>query len=177
MGRWATVIGGADEGRVSSLWMLVAALRGRGLSVGGVIQELNQDLDAVDIRSGAVKRLARKATEPTLCSWGFDDEAFASVAGWLEGHDFDVVVLPAARLEAAGRGHRPTIDAALAGRPVVVLAISRSQLANVALELDEPVAALELPAGSASIEAFADRLERVATGLATGGTPAPLVSG
>ena len=156
---WAAIVGRSRDGRVEVITALVEHLLRRGKSVGGVLQVPTDDgYDLVDLAGGGRVRLAERSPNPEMCDWAFQPEAFKVARGWAEG-PFDVVILPAARLESAGRGHWATIAAALAEPAgAVVLCIPPQVLPRIALDLPDPIAGLELPVELEAVAEFAATL-------------------
>jgi hypothetical protein len=101
---------------------LCGRLRERGLRVGGFVQPDARDRDGElagwdleNLASGARSALARRSVDPVLCDYAFDSEAFARARRWLEASGDDIFIVHAVgKLEAAGRGHWPALEAALA---------------------------------------------------------------
>lgn len=177
-GRWVAVVGGSREGRDAALDTLVARWRARGVPLSGFRprdgdrrdeQGKPLELYLEDLASGARVPLGTvDPTAPDVCSYRFDAEAFATAARWCEETRGGLVVLAGlGPLEAAGRGHAPLVHAVLTGDgdAVAVLSIRRDALAAIALELPDPLAALELPADEAALERFGREVEG-ALGLA-----------
>lgn len=161
------MVGNGRDGRGAVVEALVAALAGAGARVGGFVQRTRWSGDVIEgydlVRAGTdeVLPLAREDVEsPELCRWTFAEDAFDVARRWVLEGDEDVVFVEAGRLEAAKRGHWETLIGALEARPWTVLAIRRGVLASVALELPDPVDAIELPASEGDIERFLARVRQ-----------------
>ena len=179
IGRWAALVGGAREGRDATIDLLVEQWRSDGLAVGGFRPRDGQEHDdrgkplsmfLEDLHGGARVPLAvTDPTAPDVCSYRFDEAAFAAARQWCAAPGLDVVLLGGlGPLEAAGRGHAPLIRAIVTEpHPALpVLAIRRDALAAIALQLPDPVADLELPAATGTVAAFARQVERAVRGQA-----------
>ncbi|MEZ4340450.1 MAG: DUF2478 domain-containing protein [Sandaracinaceae bacterium] len=163
-GRWIAVIGSGRDGRVAVIEAMARALSRAGARLGGFVQRTRWTDDAIEgydlvhPSTGEAEALAREdGTAPELCRWSFDEDAFARARQWTLDGELDVVFVEAGRLEAAKRGHWPTLMGALAARSLTVLSIRRGVLASVALELPDPIDAIELPAGADEVERFVAR--------------------
>lgn len=166
-GRWIAVIGNGRDGRAEVAEATARVLLAAGARLGGFLQRTRRVGDAIEgydlvhPATGATEPLAREDAEsPELCRWSFDDAAFARARRWTLEGDGDVVFVEAGRLEAAKRGHWPTLMGALATRPLTVLSIRRGVLASVALALPDPIDAIELPAPADEVERFVARVRR-----------------
>lgn len=164
-GRWIAIVGAGRDGRADVVETLAERLRGEGVSVGGFLQRTVRDVrdeivgyDVVRVPSGEARPLARESAEPELCRWSFDAETFATARGWTCERPLDAAFVEAGRLEAAERGHWPTILEALRRQPLTILCVRRGVLAGVALKLPDPIDGLELPAGEADVVSFHDRV-------------------
>lgn len=166
MARWALIGGPNGERRGACVLKVVEALRGRGLEVGGFVQE--RDLDEKGRRRQRVTRLttgesaalmtrgvgARRPTDVRYCNLTFDPDAFERAHAWMaeDAATRRVLVLAeAGSLEAAGEGHAAALRTALAREDVVVvLAVQPRHLFYVMerFGLGAPVAAVESPAAS-----------------------------
>ncbi len=162
--RWAAIVGREKTGRVRAVWSLVDALRGIGVSVGGVVQQRASggDIDIVDIVTGRCRRLAGTSPDPDVCDWGFEADVFAEVRALLSDTHTEVLFVHAGRVEAQGRGHWATVCDVLERDVLVVLCMPPSSLARIALDLPDPIAALELPADESDVDWFVDELQRLA---------------
>jgi len=176
-GRWAALVGGSREGRDGAIDALISQWRTDGLVVGGFRSCDGDDRDEQgkplsmflqDVSTGARVPLAvTDPTTPDVCSYRFDEAAFATARRWCETAGLDVVVLGGlGPLEAAGRGHASLVRAVVTqpSAALPVLAIRRDALAAIALSLPDPVADLELPASSGTVAAFARQVERAVRG-------------
>jgi nucleoside-triphosphatase THEP1 len=184
MTRWALLSGPRGTGKSSRAARIARELEGRGLTVGGVVQEaIERDgarVGYVARRVGAAARGAGAADEVVLarkgapdaggadvafCSFVFDSDAFARAREWvaLAARDADVVVVDEiSKLEVAGQGHHDAVRDALGGRALPLLVVRADQLFGVVerFELDEPVAVLESVDDDA-LASFVDALARV----------------
>lgn len=170
MNPWIALVGARDDGRAVAAQAVLATLRGAGVRVGGFLQEritrgdeiLGYDL--IDLGGGARVPLARPSPRPRICSWGFDEQAFARAASWAL-RPADVTVIEAGRIEAAGEGHFPALLSTLRASPRVVLVSLRPNvLASIALALPDPADFVELPAEPEEVQALAQRcIDLVAT--------------
>lgn len=171
MAPWVAIVGTRESGKQGLVESLGRALAARGLRLGGVIQSpVMRDGEAVGydvLHVGGPERLplARPAGEPRICNWGFDAEAFEAARTWVLEAPGDAAVVEVGRLEAAGEGHWPTVQAALAREDrLVVLLLRPAVAASVGLRLPDPVAGIELPA---SVEEAASFVEDVAREVAS----------
>lgn len=163
---WIAVVGARQVGRSALVQRLGHALHDAGVPVGGFVQlpcvegdELS-GYDLVHITRGETVPLARESkTDPELCRWGFFDHAFETARRWTLADPHAVTFVEAGRLEAAERGHWPTLLASLGERPLTVVSIRPSVLASVALRLPDPIDAIELPADSDEVERFVARVK------------------
>ena len=165
--RWIAVVGAGRDGRADVLVELARALVTAGARVGGFLQKTRwsgdtiEGYDLVHPVSGERVALAREDHGvPELCRWTFSEAAFDAARQWTLEGEHDVVFVEAGRLEAAERGHWPTVARALAVQPLTVLSIRRGVLASVALRLPDPIDAIELPAGDHEVERFVARSRR-----------------
>lgn len=159
--RWAVVVGNAKTHRNETLDRLLPRLRATALSVGGVIQTpTDAGQHIVDLRGGGSMPLGvMNGKKADLCSWTFDDAAFAQAATWIgasAGVDA-LTFVPVGRLEGQGKGHWPALEAALQ-TGFVVLVVSPTLLPRWALTLPDPVAGLECPADDRALDAFVAEL-------------------
>jgi nucleoside-triphosphatase THEP1 len=157
--RWALIAGPRGTGKSSLAWRVVEALRARGVAVGGVIQDA---VEREGERTGYVARrvmtpgtaaIARRGTpeapgETAVCSFAFDEGAFAEVRGWLanDARPAGILVIDeVSKLEASGSGHHDAIVDSLASEALTILVVRADQLFFVMerFGLDEPVASLE----------------------------------
>lgn len=170
---WAAIVGRGRDGARDLVRRLVGELRAAGLKVGGVAQahvsedvdgdEVDRGFDLVDLDTGARLPLARVSATPELCDYVFDRAVFAEGVEWVT-REYDVVFLEVGKLEAAKKGHWPAVEGALRASPrVVVLTLRPDILASVVLDMEEPVAGLEVPFSEADVAEFLAELLRHAT--------------
>lgn len=180
--RLVVVEGAPGAGKTTAVAGLAAALRARGLAVGGVVQPALPEggeepgpgaprpgYDLEDLASGERRRFARRR-EGGARGFDFDDEAWAWAAARIvraqQGCDV-VIVDELGRLEAGGGGHVPSI-AALADRPgraAVLLGAVRDRCVEpLAAFVGEPALALRAPIDAAALEAAADEVARLVAG-------------
>lgn len=117
--------------------------RARGVRVAGVLQEATERdgervaYEAVRIAHPeervVVARRGPPATgETPICSFSFDDEAFARVAAWIAEDRAAVIVIDeVSKAESRGRGHAAAIRHALASDATVVLCVRADELVHV----------------------------------------------
>ncbi|MCC6648358.1 MAG: DUF2478 domain-containing protein [Polyangiaceae bacterium] len=187
MAAWALISGsrGVDKSRVAAA--VVAALTARGLTVGGVLQA---PLDPAGARQGHVavrvgsagERVAlgrrgapiegsRPGARRDFCGFVFDDDAFAEARGWVREASLrdDVVLIDeVSKVETARAGHHDAVQAALAGRAIVVLVVRAEQLFDVVerFSLGDALAILDAE-DDAARSAFVDAVARAARGDGT----------
>jgi len=182
MARWALI--SAEHGAEATACALevFARLTANGIQVGGFVQRKHVDeegrktFDVVRLRNQETAVLsggrvaAKGATEAFFCSGAFHDEGFEAARRWVEADAAfaDVLVVDGGRkLEAAGKGHGPTLERALClPDKVVLLCAKASQLFHLVerfgLEEASMVAALELPVDPQSIERFVGQVSQSA---------------
>lgn len=177
--RWALVTGtrGTDRGGLTA--GVLAALHRRGVAVGGFRQEVIDGADGeragYSLRHLTDGELVTVATRggpgcecgDRVCDYTFDPSILARSRDWIaaDAAAHPVLLIESInRLEIAGKGHAPAVEAALATGRIVVLAARAERVAAMVerFGLDEPVAALELGAGDGDVEQFADELCRAA---------------
>jgi len=169
--KWALIVGAKGSGKTTTVRAFVEAARARGVRVGGVIQEPVTDASGERVAYEAVRLtnevdrvvVARRGPvpggDPMICSFSFDDGAFARVRDWIAADRaaLDVVVIDeVSKAESRGRGHADAIADTLASNATVVLAVREDELVHVmtAFGLAEPVATLL--AGADGVAAFVD---------------------
>jgi nucleoside-triphosphatase THEP1 len=164
---WSAFVGAVRSDKHGFARWLARRLEAAGLRVGGFAQVvvhgaegeiLGWDIEC--LQTGERTALARQSPEPLLCSYAFDEQAFAVAAERLARAGKDVVIAEGlGKLEAAGRGHwravLRAIEDASPGAPHVVLGIRDTSLAAIALALPDPEAHVELPASEEAAEEFA----------------------
>lgn len=154
--RWAALVGRGSDGRDEAVEDIVAGLRRAGLSVGGLAQQRCGDgYEVVDLASGARCAVAYTSPTPEMCDLAFRHEVFDDLRHQMATQRYDVVIMPVGRLEARGAGHWPNIRDRLDDEDTLVILCLRPMiLAAVALDLPDPIEALELPAPGDRIAAF-----------------------
>lgn len=173
MNPWIAIAGAREQGRLELTDRLCAELARRGVRVTGFVQAPVVDADesvlgydVIDLGTGERRALARESDVPEICNWGFDRDAFEAAREWAL-RPADVCVLEVGRLEAAERGHWPTILSAMrAPGRVVVLGVRPNVVASIAVRLPDPIELVELPAPSAELDAFVDRVSQLAAARA-----------
>ncbi len=194
MACWALISGEDSVDRATCALSAAERLTGLGLSVGGFIQRRDVDAEGRKgytlVRLGGLGQAAETAPlavpgtpppgpdEGPSCSMTFDPAAFATAARWAAedaeaGADL-LVFGGVSRLEVSGHGHYAALSAALArsesGGPAVLFCARASLLPRVLDRLgleDEPLAAIELPAGGGS-PAGPGTFERLVADLSAG---------
>lgn len=172
---WALIAGARRTGKTSLARAAIAGLRERGLRVVGVLQEAveregeRQAYEAVRVaeptdRVIVARRGAPASGETPICSFSFDDAAFARVASWLAEDEVsaDVIVIDeVSKAESRGRGHAAAIDRALQGAALVVLCVRADELSFVVdrFALPDAVASLDTTAPQ-DLATFVDTLTR-----------------
>lgn len=164
--RWAAIVGWSKDGRGELTDHVLSGLRSRGVRLAGCRQERLVDergeisgYDLVDLANDERHALARASDDPILCNWGFDERVFARVRERVLADPAPIVFLEVGPLEARGRGHWETIEQVLASPDrVLLLGIRPRALARIALDLPDPLAGLETPAGEVEVHAFLDTL-------------------
>lgn len=171
--KWALIVGAKGSGKTTTVRAVVDAARARGLAVGGVVQEPVTEAgstervayDAVRLATPEERvTVARRGPvpgpggDPMICSFSFDDAAFARVRGWIDvdASDVDVVVIDeVSKAESRGRGHAAAIVDALRTSATVVLAVRDDELVHVMTQfgLGEPLATLST-ADPSALHAF-----------------------
>lgn len=159
---WAAIVG-RGEGKRAALRAVVGGLRARGLRVGGLLQQPTGDggLLLVNIEHGAQIALARRDERtPDICDLSFDGRAFAQGRRWIAESDAEVVLLEIGKLEARGQAHWASAADVLHGdrRRLALLCIRPDKLFDIAYELPDPSAGLELPASDGELARFVDAL-------------------
>jgi hypothetical protein len=159
---WAAIVGRGEDKRVA-LRAVVDGLRARGLRVGGLLQQPTGDggLLLVNVEHGAQVTLAcRDERTPDICDLSFDSGAFAQGRRWIAESDAEVVMLEIGKLEARGQAHWASATDVLHGdrRRLALLCIRPDKLFDVAYELPDPSAGLELPASDGEVARFVDAL-------------------
>ncbi len=161
--QWAAIVGRERHGRVKVVWALTERLRAAGIEVGGVVQEAaDGTINLVDIATNWKRPIATTSPNPDVCDWRLRQEVFEEVREDFARSRADLVFLHAGRVEAQGRGHWKTVLEQLERATPLVLCMPQSSLARLALDLPDPVAALELPASPAEVDAFAAELAELA---------------
>ena len=168
MNPWAVLIGCHADGVDDVIESIGSICARRNIRFGGVQQErIVEDgervgYDLIDLSTSQRLPMARKAksNEPTiLCDLAFDLTVFETVTTWVNSTELDVVLLSAGGLEARQQGHWPTINNILSGSPrLLLLHVRPSVLAPIVLRLENPVAAIELPATNFEIEEFGEEI-------------------
>jgi nucleoside-triphosphatase THEP1 len=149
------VSGAPGAGKTTSIDLLVASLRARGVAVGGVTQPALEveggraGYDVLDLNTGDRRSLACKSSG--VHGFDFDDKVW----GWAgerlaqaQGRDQVVVIDELGRLEARGEGHLVALRELVSrpGRAAVLLASVRSDCLDLIVEqIGEPVLHLEAP--------------------------------
>jgi nucleoside-triphosphatase THEP1 len=162
MSSWSVIIAPVGRDKSEPTRRVIVELTLRGLAVGGFLQVWLGD-DA-RVRGWDVERvdgsertlLARESADPTLCSWAFEPSAFARAAAWAREPADVVIIGGVGKMEAAREGHWPLLASLIAdpAAPHVIACVRDSCLANIALELPDPVADLTLPCDPAALESF-----------------------
>ncbi len=161
-GRWVAIVGREKTGRVAAVWSLVDQLRASGLTVGGAVQERSgANIELVDIVTGTRRTLASASLDPDVCDWAFDRSVFTEVRESALASTGDVVFMHAGRFESNHRGHWDTLLELLERETMVVLCMPPSSLARIALDLPDPIGALELPADTDAISWFGYEIQRL----------------
>lgn len=171
MSPWAAIVGTRETGRPEAMERLLPILRGAGLRLGGFVQErVYRDdtllgYDVVDLASGERAQLARESgPDADLCSWAFEPSAFETCRRWASAGTYDITLLELGRLEAAGTGHWQLANDILQNDGGLVLIQLRPHvLAQIALQLPDPVDGLELPASEEEIGGFGTRIAELAS--------------
>ena len=175
MGQWSAVVGRSKLEKDRVALEVARNLARRGIRVGGFVQLRSHDddgeligWDVCRVSDGERYALARRSSDPDLCSYRFDDDAFALAKAWSREEPAEVVFIGGVgKLEAAERGHWPVLSELVerADGPHVVACIRDTSLSTIALRLPDPVEALELPAADDVVRAFTDAVaERVLVG-------------
>jgi nucleoside-triphosphatase THEP1 len=177
MTRWALIAaeGGGDYGRCAL--QVSQELSAAGIRTAGFVQR--KMVDAEGRKSYELVRLHRDEqvllavdgvvprgpSQEAFCSMAFHNHGFELARAWLEedGRDADLLILGGvSKLETAGKGHCPTVEAALGSDKLVLVCARASQLVYVVdkfgLEEETMVAALELPADDDAKQAFIETL-------------------
>ena len=159
---WAVLVGNAKTQRNEAIDLLIEQLRAADLSVGGIVQRPTDGGQNIEnIATGETMALGQmNAKKADLCSWSFDDAAFAQARTWIEAQPTDVTIIPVGRLERTNKGHWAAVQAAFTRPGVVVLCISPTLLPRYMLDLPDPVAGVEAPASPADVHAFVSDLTR-----------------
>jgi nucleoside-triphosphatase THEP1 len=165
MASWSAVVGAVRTDKLGFARQLVQCLEQLGIEVGGFVQPDAGDggWDLENLSNGERRSLARRSSDPTICDIAFDPTAFDTAARWAtESHPDVLVVHSVGKLEAAERGHWPLLSALLAepAAPHLVLCIRDNCLATIALRLEDPIAHIELPAGTQRVSEFAREVAR-----------------
>jgi nucleoside-triphosphatase THEP1 len=171
---WALIAGRKHSGKTTLARAIASALTSRGVRIAGVVQEpieIDGERVAYDaVRLGTAPEritVARRGTpddgDAAVCSFSFDEAAFAHVARWVEadapGADiifFDEV----SKAEVRGLGHAAAITRALRGDALVLLSVRADELVHVVAQfaLGDAVAAIETGSSLEEISAFVERL-------------------
>ena len=186
MSRWALVAGAKGDTRTKRLLEVIARLRARGVTVGGVVQEPIAALDGQGGREGYMARsllddaripLARRTrasdggvSAHLVCSLAFEADALAQVRAWIDRDRAArsvVVIDEVSKLEVNRGGHHDAIVYALCGPALPLLSVRADQLFAVMerFGLEAPVAAMEGEAESdlaRFVEELVVALERTA---------------
>lgn len=162
MSPWAAIVGRTEHGKRDALQYLLSALRGRGRSVAGLLQEETAEggLELVDLATHERAALARHdERSPDICSFAFDAAIIELGRRWVARSKGEIVLLELGKLEARGQGHWPAARDVLAGdHRLALFAVRPDVLFDVAYQLEDPVAGLELPAERGQLDAFIEEL-------------------
>jgi hypothetical protein len=157
---WAAIVCASSELRRQSARDVIARLRAGGVEVAGALQENPAEgpgWDAIDLQSGARLPIARASATPELCDWKFVDASFEAIRNTVRGSSAPVVVLEYGVIEARGRGNWEAGLSILEGPRLLVACVRPKALARIAVELPDPVAALELDSGD-DVKGFVEQL-------------------
>jgi nucleoside-triphosphatase THEP1 len=174
MARWALLSEENGEARANRALAIVEHFAAASVRVAGFVQRKRVDpqgpkrYEVVRLRDHETVALAvggpmaRGPAGENICTLAFHDGGFDAARRWLEedAPGADVLVLDGiGKVEASGRGHAAALDAALRQPDKVVLICARASLLfsvveRFGLEEETMVAALELPADEAAMDAF-----------------------
>lgn len=169
---WAAIVGTSTAARRRAARDVVARLRARGVEVAGALQQESESepgWDAVDLHSGARLPVARRSATPQLCEWEFIDASFEATRASVEAASAPIVVLEYGIIEARGRGNWAAGQAVVESPRLLLACIRPKALARIAVDMPDPVAALELDDDD-DVEGFVDALLE-AIGLTARGGP------
>jgi nucleoside-triphosphatase THEP1 len=179
MARWALISGDKGHDKAALALQIAERLRARGVKVGGFVQRSWRD-EAADQKRYELVRLgkpekallavdgevAKGPDREEFCSYAFRNDVFSLACQWMreDAQQAQVLVIgEVSKLEASGKGHASSMRVALEqDDSKVVLVLARASQLFYVMESfglsDDPLAALEMPADSAAIDALADQL-------------------
>lgn len=176
MAKWALITSESGAGGSACAAGIVGRLAGRGVASAGFLQRKGVDgkgrtrFELVRLRGGESAVLAVDGVEASgpgeerHCRMAFRKDGFDAAARWLEedAAGADVLVFDGVgKVEAAGRGHCRALRAALGLEGKVVLVFARARplfrvVHRLGLDESEMLAALEVPADGAALDAFVE---------------------
>lgn len=170
--RWALISSEKGHKRADLTLAIAERLRAGGARVAGFVQLRCRDshdqksFEMMRLTTGERAQLAAEGvgakgpTQEGFCTYAFDNSAFERAFAWLQADapNADVLVLDdVSKLETQGKGHAASLAWALEqpGKTVLI-SVRASQLfyvmENFGLLVDDPIAAIEMPAGERACE-------------------------
>ncbi|MEZ4219983.1 MAG: hypothetical protein R3B13_03570 [Polyangiaceae bacterium] len=163
---WFAIVGARSDDKQRALDQVVACLQSQ-LRLAGFFQERVHDdagevsgWDVVRVGGSGREVLARRSPNPELCAYSFEVGGFGAARSWAQ-QDADVVLVGGmGKLEAAGGGHFPVVQALIEApdAPALLLCIRDTSLANIALRLPDPAGFIHLPCEASELDDFCNAI-------------------
>jgi len=165
MNPWVGLVGKGKLGRSAKALELAEVLKGRGLSVGGLVHQRRDDRghDAIHLGTGERTTLTTVSQTPDVCEYAFAPGVFETCRQWLLAPPAQVTFVELGRVEGQRKGHWDATMELMSGPSTLVVALLRpSALSAVALGLPDPADFAELPLEGEALTRFADAIAQLA---------------